>query len=65
MYCRYDFESQKVTVTVLKAADLDTGFLPDAKHVEFDDLVKGLNSLGELIGRFQELAGFQTDDGGG
>jgi len=63
MYGRYDLRSKRFMVTVLKAADLDTGFLPDAKRVEFDDLVKGLNSLRELIGRFQELAGFQTDDG--
>lgn len=57
MYCRYDSESQQIKVTVFKAADLDTGFLPNSKHVEFEELVKELNSLNELIDGFQELAG--------
>ena len=51
-------------MTVFKAADVDTGFLPGSKHVESEELVKGLASLRELIDGLQELAGFQTENKG-
>jgi hypothetical protein len=44
---------------VLKAKDLDTGFLPDTKHVEFAELVEALTTLDGLIGEFQQMAGFK------
>jgi len=65
MYCRFDLESKKFAVTVLKAAHVDTGFLPESKHVEFKELVNGLTTLSELVGKFQELAGFDVRGGGG
>jgi len=60
MYSRMDPETKKPTVTVLKAKDLDTGLLPDTKHVEFEELRAALATLGGLIKDFQELAGFKT-----
>jgi hypothetical protein len=59
MYVRFDEQTQKPTVTVFKAKDLDTGFLPDAKHVEFAELLTASKELTELIERFQHLAGFK------
>ncbi len=59
MYVRIDEQTQKPTVTVFRAKDLDTGFLPDAKHVEFPELLAALNMLTELIEDFQCLAGFK------
>ena len=62
MYCRVDDETKKPTVTVFRAKDLDTGFLPDAKHVEFAELLAALKTLNELIEKFQSLAGFKTEE---
>ena len=62
MYCRIDDQSHKPTVTVFKAKDLDTGWMPDAKHVEFPELLAALKELNELIEGFQNLAGFKADD---
>jgi len=57
MYCRVDTVSRKQTVTVFKAKDLDTGFLPDSKHVEFPELLAALGALNGLIEEFDRLAG--------
>ena len=59
MLWRLDEKTKQPTVTVFKAKDLDTGFLPDAKHVEFAELLAGLNTLNELIAQFQSLTGFK------
>ena len=60
MYFRLDAETLMPTVTLFKAKDLDTGFLPDSNHVEFDELLAALKTLTELIEEFQRLAGFKT-----
>jgi hypothetical protein len=60
MYVRLDAGTQRPTVTVFKAKDMDTGFLPGSKHVEFAELLDGLSRLSELIEEFQNLAGFKT-----
>jgi hypothetical protein len=59
MYFRLDLETQNPTVTVLKAKDLDTGFLLDTKHVEFAELVEALTTLDGLVKEFQHLVGFR------
>jgi len=59
MYLRFDPETQKPAVTLLKAKDVDTGSLPSSKHVEFEELVTALGTLTELIENFQQLAGFK------
>lgn len=61
MYVRIDEETHKPTVTVFRAKDLDTGFLPDAKHLEFAELLAALKTLTELIEDFQRLAGFKYE----
>ena len=53
-------ETQKPTVTVFKAKDLDTGLSPESKHVEFAELQAALGTLNALIEEFQRLAGFKT-----
>ena len=58
MYMRRDGKMQNPTITVFKAKDLDTGFLPDSKHLEFPELLAGLKSLNELIEELQRIAGF-------
>ena len=58
MYVRLDSETLKPTVTVFQAKDVDTGWMPDSKHVEFAELLAGLKTLNELIELFQQLAGF-------
>jgi hypothetical protein len=58
MYVRLDPETQKPTVTVFKAKDVDTGLLPGSKHVEFAELQSALATLAGLIEKFQRLAGF-------
>ena len=63
MYARIHPETQKPTLTVFQAKDLDTGWLPDSQHVEFAKLQSGLKTLGELIEEFQRLAGFKTAGG--
>jgi hypothetical protein len=45
MYVRFDSETQKPTVTLFKAKDVDTGLLPDSKHVEFAELQSALTTL--------------------
>ena len=60
MYVRLDAQTQKPTVTVFKAKDLDTGLSPDSKHVEFPELQAALGTLDELIEEFQRIAGFKT-----
>ena len=59
MYFRIDEETRQPTVTVFRAKDLDTGWTPDAKHVEFPELLAALKTLTELIESFQSLAGFK------
>jgi len=59
MYFRIDEETKQLTVTVFRAKDLDTGWTPDAKHVELPELLAGLKTLNELIESFQSIAGFK------
>lgn len=59
MYFRFDEETRQPTVTVFRAKDVDTGWTPDAKHVEFPELLTGLETLNELIEGFQRVAGFK------
>ena len=61
MYFRIDEPTEKPTVTLFKAKDLDTGFLPGAKHLEFSELLTALQTLNELIKEFQLLAGFKAE----
>ena len=60
LYFRPDAETQKPTITLFKAKDLDTGFLPGSKHVEFAELKAALRTLTELIEGFRRIAGFNT-----
>lgn len=60
MYCRIDEVTKRPAVTVFKAKDLDTGFEPGAKHVEFPELLAALGMLRELTEGFERLAGFET-----
>lgn len=55
MYSRFDEETNEIKVSVFKAKDLDTGWTPGAKHVEFSELLEGLKMLDELIERFQSI----------
>jgi hypothetical protein len=55
MYVRLDPATQKPIVTVFKAKDVDTGLLPDSKHVEFAELVSALTTLTGLIEEFRSL----------
>jgi hypothetical protein len=60
LYLRLDADTKSFTITLLKAMDVDTGFLPDSEHVEFAQLQAALPTLDEMIGAFGRLAGFQT-----
>ena len=62
MLWRLDEKTKQPTVTVFKAKDLDTGSMPDAKHVEFAELLAALKTLTGLIEDFQRLAGFQEGE---
>ena len=64
MYLRFDPETLKPRVTLFKAKDLDTGLLPESKHVEFHELLTALATLTGLIEEFQRLAGFKATGGG-
>jgi hypothetical protein len=46
---------------LFKAKNLDTGWIPDAKHVEFPELLAALKALTELNEGFQRLAGFNAE----
>ena len=59
MYVRLAPLTQKPTVTVFQAKDVDTGWMPDSKHVEFAELLAGLKTLNGLIELFQQLDGFK------
>jgi len=59
MYFHIDAETKQPTVTLFKAKDLDTGYLPGAKHVEFIELEEALEALPKLVEEFQLLAGFK------
>ena len=61
MYVRIDEETRRPTVTLFRAKDLDTGSMPDAKHVEFPELVAALQTLNKMIEAFQWLAGFKVE----
>jgi hypothetical protein len=58
MYCRIDEVTKQLAVTLFKAKDVDTGFEPGAKHVEFPELLTALSTLRELTEGFERLAGF-------
>lgn len=62
MYVRWDEETQKPRVTVSKAKDVDTGLLPNSKHVEFGELQAALTTLTGLIEEFGRLVEFKTDE---
>lgn len=62
LYSRYDVQTQKWSVTVFQAKDVDTGFLPGSKHVEFGDLVTALKRLTELIEELQRFVGFKPEE---
>ena len=53
-------ETQEPTVTVFRAKDLDSGFLPDSTHVEFPELLAALSPLNELLKDLDRIAGFKT-----
>ncbi len=55
MYMRTDVKNQRPVVTVLKAKDLDTGLLPNSKHIQFSELLSALTSLTSLIEGFLRL----------
>jgi hypothetical protein len=61
MYVRFDEQTQQPTVTIFTAKDVDTGFLPDARHVEFAELLSALEALSKVIEEFESLAGFRSD----
>jgi hypothetical protein len=62
MYVWLDPETRTPRITLFKAKALDTGLLPDSKHVEFAELLPALAVLAELIEEFQALAGFKTSE---
>jgi hypothetical protein len=62
LYLRHDVQTKKWSVTVFRAKDVDTGFLPTSKHVEFEDLLTALERLTELIEEFDRFAGFKTEN---
>jgi hypothetical protein len=64
LYATIDEENQKSVVTIFKAKDLDTGFLPGSRHVSGPELLAALSELDELTREFERLAGFQLNDGG-
>ena len=51
--------TQKPTVTLVKAKDLDTWSSSDSKRVEFAELEKALSTLTGLVEEFKRLAGFK------
>ncbi len=61
LYTRYDVQTKKWSVSVFQAKDVDTGFLPTSRHVEFEDLVSALEGITELIEKLQRFAGFKTE----
>ena len=63
LYVRIDEETQRSVVTIFRAKDLDTGLLPESKHVSLAELLAALTTLDELIREFEHLAGFQRQDG--
>jgi len=60
MYLR--MESGQPTITVFKAKDLDSGFLPGSKHVKFSELLEAASELTAIIDEFQLLTGFRTTE---
>lgn len=62
MYARLDEKTREWVVTLFKAKDLDTGSMPDAKHVEFPELLAALKTLNELTEGFQRLAELKTEN---
>jgi hypothetical protein len=60
LYCRIDEVTKQPVVTLFKAKDLDTGFEPNANHIEFPELLAALGVLRELTEGFERLAGFET-----
>lgn len=60
MYVRIDVATMKPSVTLFKAKDLDTGFLPNSRHLEFAELEAALTTMSQLLQEFERLAGFET-----
>lgn len=61
MYTRLDPTTCAPTVTVFRAKDVDTGWSPDSRHVEFAELQAGLKTLSDLIEELQTMAGFKAE----
>jgi hypothetical protein len=61
MHMQFDPKIMQAKVTVFKAKDLDMDSWPDAKHVEFSELLEAMKTLSELIEEFDRLSGFQGE----
>ena len=60
MYLTFDANPERRKLTLFQAKDVDTGLLPESKHVEFPELLAALSTLNELIEEFQSLTGFRA-----
>lgn len=60
LYGRVNEETAEVTMGVLKARDLDSGYLEGTRHVEFPELLAALGTISSLLKEMENLAGFVT-----
>ena len=59
MLCRIDAATNQPVVTLSKAKDIDMTEAPDAKHLEFNELLTASNLLTKVIEDLDPLVGFK------
>lgn len=52
--------TRKPKQTVFQPKDLDTAYLPEARHLEIEELIAGMTAIGDLIQEFERLNGFKV-----
>ena len=60
LYLRFDAETKKPIVSLLRAKDLDAGALPGTKHLEFEELLGASATLKDLIEELERMCGFKV-----
>jgi hypothetical protein len=62
MNVRFDPGTGKANVTLLKAKDVDGGWMPATRHLDFEELQSALATMAQLNQEFERLAGFKPEE---
>src|SRR6185503_3304009 len=61
-YIRPNEDPEKAIVSLFRSQDLDTGLLPESRHVEFPELLAAVGTLTGLLEEFKRMAGIETEE---